>query len=543
MFIPKLIVCLREGYSWKQCSNDVQAGIVVGLVALPLAMAFAIASGLPPERGLFTAVVAGFLISATGGSRVQIGGPTGAFVVIVAGIVAHYGYSGLAVATLMAGVILILMGLGRLGSLVKFIPYPVTTGFTSGIAVVIFSTQVRDFLGLTMPAAPADFVDKWRAYAAAIGSVNPEAIGLASATVLCIALWPKAWRKVPGPIAALVLLTGVATLFNLHVETIGSRFGGIPHALPKPTWPTFSWHEVKLLFPSAITVALLGAIESLLSAVVADGMIGGKHKSNMELVAQGIANIASPLFGGIPATGAIARTATNVNNGGRTPVAGIVHAATLLVILWVASPLAAHIPLTVLSGILMMVCYHMAEWRSFRFHLLGPASDRIVLLSTFLLTIFVDLTVAVEVGIVMAAFLFMKNMAELTQVKEIQQETDQENGDDLRKVAVPTDVVIFSIHGAFFFAAIHKLMEIERTIAKAPRALILDMTDVLHIDSSGLQVLLRMHKDCQARHIRLILAGIQAQPLKVLEQAGQKDAFGQNNIQTHLRGALHQVKV
>lgn len=542
MFVPKLIVCMREGYSWKQFFRDLQAGIVVGLVALPLAMAFAIASGLTPERGLFTAIVAGVLISVLGGSRVQIGGPTGAFVVIVAGIVAQYGYSGLVIATLMAGVILILMGLCRLGSLVKFIPYPVTTGFTSGIAVVIFSSQVRDFLGLTMSAVPADFVEKWRAYAGAIGSVNPGAVAIAAGTVLCIALWPKAWRKVPGPIAALVLLTGAASLFKLPLETIGSRFGGIPHSLPKPTWPTFSWHEVKLLFPSAITVALLGAIESLLSAVVADGMIGGKHKSNMELVAQGIANIASPLFGGMPATGAIARTATNVNNGGRTPIAGIVHAVTLLVILWVASPLAARVPLAVLSGILMMVCYHMAEWRSFQFHLSGPISDRIVLLVTFFLTVFVDLTVAVEAGMIMAAFLFMKNMAELTQVKEVQREIDQENGEDLRDAAVPPDVAIFSIHGAFFFAAVHKLMEVERTIAKTPRALVLDMTDVLHMDSSGLHVLMRMHKECHARHIRLVLAGIHAQPLMVLEQAGQMDTFGQNNIRANLREALREVK-
>lgn len=543
MFVPKLIVCLREGYSRKQFFQDAQAGVVVGMVALPLAMAFAIASGLPPERGLFTAIVAGFLISALGGSRVQIGGPTGAFVVIVAGIVASYGYSGLVVATLMAGVILILMGISRLGYLVKFIPHPVTTGFTSGIAVVIFSSQIRDFLGLSMSSVPADFIDKWRAYAGAMGSLNPAAVAIAAGTVLLIALWPKAWRKVPAPIAALVLLSGAAYVLHFPIETIGSRFGEIPNALPHPIWPEISWGQVKLLFPAAMTIALLGAIESLLSAVVADGMIGGKHKSNLELVAQGIANLASPLFGGMPATGAIARTATNVNNGGRTPIAGIVHALTLMSVLWIASPLAAKVPLAVLSGILVMVCYHMAEWRSFRFHLAGPISDRLVLLATFLLTVFVDLTVAVEVGMVMAAFLFMKNMAELTQVREIQKDIDQENGEDVRDVAVPRDVAIFSIHGAFFFAAVHKLLEVERTIAKTPRALILDMTDVLHMDSSGLHVLMRIHKECEARRIRLILAGVHAQPLMVLEQAEQVTAFGLKNLCANLQDALREVKV
>jgi sulfate permease, SulP family len=541
MFVPKLIVCLREGYSGKQFLADLQAGLVVGLVALPLAMAFAIASGLTPERGLFTAIVAGFLISALGGSRVQIGGPTGAFVVIVAGIVAQHGYAGLTVATLMAGVILIVMGISRLGSLVKFIPYPVTTGFTSGIAMVIFSSQVRDFLGLSLASVPADFVAKWRAYAEVIETTNLRAVAIALGTVACIALWPKRWKKVPGPIVALVGLTAIATVAKLPIETIGSRFGGIPHSLPKPAWPDFSWAQVKLLFPSAMTVALLGAIESLLSAVVADGMIGGKHKSNMELVAQGIANIVSPLFGGIPATGAIARTATNVNNGGRTPVAGMVHTVTLVAILWFASPLAARVPLAVLSGILVMVCYHMSEWRSFRFHLSGPMSDRIVLLITFLLTVFVDLTVAVEAGMIMAAFLFMKNMAELTQVKEIQRDLEDRIGDDLRELKVPSDVAVFSIHGAFFFAAVHKLIEIERAIAKKPRALILDMTDVLHIDSSGLHVLMRLSKECHARSIRLILAGIHAQPLMVLEQADQVEALGLNNIQANLRDALREI--
>jgi SulP family sulfate permease len=543
VFIPKLIVCLREGYTRKQFLMDVQAGVVVGLVALPLAMAFAIASGLPPERGLFTAIVAGFVISALGGSRVQIGGPTGAFIVIVAGIVAQYGYSGLVIATLMAGILLIIMGLSRLGSLVKFIPYPVITGFTTGIAVVIFSSQVRDILGLSLASVPVDFIEKWRVYGQAIGSFNPYALLMSTGTLLCIALWPKSWRKIPGPIAALLLLSGVSVVFRLPVETVGSRFGGIPHTLPLPVWPEFSWGQIKLLFPAAITIALLGAIESLLSAVVADGMIGGRHKSNAELVAQGVANIVSPLFGGMPATGAIARTATNVNNGGRTPVAGLTHAAILLLILWTAGPLAARVPLAVLSGVLIMVCYHMAEWRSFRFHLSGPTSDRMVLLTTFLLTVFVDLTVAVEVGMVLAAFLFMKNMAELTQVRDLQQEMNGEISEHLRDLSVPSDIAIFSIRGAFFFAAAYKLMEIERSLVKTPRAIVLDMTGVLHMDSSGLHVLDRIRKECGSRRIRLVLAGIHEQPLKVLKQAGQLDVFGAGNLRADLRDALRELKV
>ena len=538
MFVPKLIVCLREGYSWKQFRSDLGAGVVVGLVALPLAMAFAIASGLPPERGLYTAVVAGFLISALGGSRVQIGGPTGAFVVIVAGIVAAHGYQGLVVATLMASVILIVMGLSRLGTLVKFIPHPVTTGFTSGIAVVIFSSQIKDIFGLRMSQVPADFIQKWHAYGLASSSINPYAVMITVVTVLCIVLWPKAWRRLPSPIIAMVAVSGLAAYFRWPVETIGSRFGGIPHGLPSPSLPHFSWTEMKVLFPSAITIALLGAIESLLSAVVADGMIGGKHKSNAELVAQGVANLISPLFGGMPATGAIARTATNVNNGGRTPVAGITHALVLLLILLSAGPLAARIPLAVLSGILVMVCYHMAEWRSFRFHMTGPASDRWVLVVTFLLTVFVDLTVAVEVGMVLAAFLFMKNMADLTQVRAVRQEIADGNGEHLRESAVPSDVAIFAIHGAFFFAAVHKLIEVERVIAQAPRALVIDMTDVVHMDSSGLHVLNRIRTDCASRGIRLLLAGIHAQPLFALEQADQMEIFGPQNIKESLQAAL-----
>ncbi len=401
MFVPKSIVCLQT-YSWKQLRGDLAAGIVVGLVALPLAMAFSIACNLPPERGLYTAVVAGFLISALSGSRVAIGGPTGAFIVIVAGIVSKFGYEGLAAATGMAGVILIIMGLARMGTLVKYMPHPVITGFTSGIAVVIFSTQVKDFFGLKMAMVPAEFIPKWAAYGEAFRTLNPYASGIGLFTALCIFLWPRGW-KIPGSVAALVIVTVAANCCQWPVETIDTRFGGIPHGLPAFHFAIPQWARMRELLPSAFTIAVLAAVESLLCAVVADGMIDGHHKSNMELVAQGVANCVSPLFGGIPATGAIARTATNVRNGGRTPIAGMVHAAVLLLILLAAGPLAARIPLAALAGVLIVVCYHMSEWKSFKSILNGATADILVLLMTFLLTVFIDLTVGVGAGLGLAA--------------------------------------------------------------------------------------------------------------------------------------------
>lgn len=538
IFVPKLVIAMR-GYNLRQFRSDAVAGVIVGLVALPLGMAFAIASGLPPERGLYTAIVAGFLISAFGGSRVQIGGPTGAFVVIVGGIVAKHGYDGLVLTTVMAGLILVAMGLGKLGKLVKFIPYPVITGFTSGIAVTIFSGQIKDLLGLQMTEMPLEFVGKWEAYARALPTADAATIALSILTVGLIFFWPKAWRKIPGPVAVLVLVTILAEALRLPVETIGSRFGGIPHGLPNPSLPSISFDKIKLLFPSALTVAALGAIESLMSAVVAEGMIDSRHRSNQELLAQGVANIAAPFFGGMPATGAIARTAANVKNGGRTPIAGMIHAAVLLLILMAAGPLAARIPLAALAGILVVVSYHMSEWHSFRLLLSGPASDKIVLLVTFFLTVFVDLVVAVEVGMVLSAFMFMKNMAELTEVKAVTKETVRGVGENtMRTAPVPANVEIFSIRGAFFFAAAHKLMEVNRILVKKPTALVLDMVDVLHIDASGLHVLERIRKDCQSRSVRFILAGIHAQPYTALDRAGKIEVFGENNIKSDLASAL-----
>jgi SulP family sulfate permease len=536
MFVPKLIVCMREGYSLKQFRQDLGSGIVVGLVALPLAMAFAIASGLPPERGLYTAVVAGFLVSALGGSRVQIGGPTGAFVVIVAGIVATHGYQGLVLATIMAGFILIVMGFSQLGSMIKFIPYPVTTGFTSGIAVVIFTTQVRDLFGLHMASVPADYLLKWKAFAEAANTLNPAATAIGVGTVLLIRWWPKSWQKVPRSLVALIVASAAAAVLKLPVETIGSRFGGIPHSLPAPTLPSWNWAEIKTLFPSATTIALLAAIESLLSAVVADGMIGTRHKSNMELVAQGVANIFSPLFGGIPATGAIARTATNIRVGGRTPVSGIIHAFTLLLILVVAAPLASRIPLAALAGILVVVSYNMSEWRSFRFILFGPRSDIAVLLTTFCLTVFVDLTVAVEVGMVLAALLFMRNMAETTQVTSLSDK--DKNGDHLRKLAIPKDVEVYTVEGSFFFGAAQKVMDVSRQIERPPRALILDLAGVRHLDATGLHVLEKMMKECRQVKTRFMISGIHTQPLAVAERSGFLKRLGDENLQGDLKDAL-----
>jgi len=533
MFVPKSIVCLRD-YSWKQFQSDFTAGVVVALVALPLAMAFSIACGLPPERGLYTAVVAGFLISALSGSRVAIGGPTGAFIVIVAGIVAKFGYEGLALTTAMAGLILIVMGLTRMGTLVKYIPYPVVTGFTSGIAVVILSTQVKDLLGLKMVSVPADFIAKWGAYARALPSFSVDALGIGLFTALVIFFWPRGW-KIPGSILALTLTSLAAAWGHWPVETIGSRFGGIPQGLPHPQLVLQSWDQMKLLIPSAFTVAVLAAIESLLCAVVADEMIGGHHKSNMELVAQGVANCLSPIFGGIPATGAIARTATNVKNGGRTPVAGMTHALVLLVILLAAGPLAARVPLAALAGVLLVVCWHMSEWRSFKFILSGPAADIAVLLTTFLLTVFVNLVMGVGIGVALAALLYLRNVASLRGIPNF---APGEEKDREEKIPVPLDVEVYSLSGSFSFGAAEKLMRVEQSLFKAPRALVLDMTGVFYMDATGLKTVRDIRERCQARGTRLMLAGVQPQPLAVLQKAKKVEKIGPHNFKPTLKKAL-----
>lgn len=545
--VPKLWTTIHEGYSRRQLLADAGAGVIVGVVALPLAIAFAIASGVTPDRGLATAIVAGFLISALGGSRVQIGGPTGAFVVIVYGILQHYGLDGLMVATMMAGGILIIMGVARLGGVIKFIPYPVVLGFTAGIAIIIFSSEVRDLLGLDTGALPADFIGKWHVFLTRAHTANPYAIAVSVVTVAVIAVWPRVSRRIPGPFAALILTTLLAEALGWPVETIGSRFGNITAHLPTPHVPSVPLSTLPSLVQPAITIALLAAVESLLSAVVADGMIGGRHRSNMELVAQGVANIASPIFGGIPATGAIARTATNVKSGGRTPVAGIVHAATLLLITLLFGGLAARIPMATLAGILVVVCWHMGEWRIFFAQRRAPHGDVAVLAVTFLLTIFVDLTVAVEVGIVLAAFLFMRRMAEITNVSAVTAMLrDEDEAADPNAVAsrsLPSGVEVYEISGPFFFGAATAFREAMRSITTRPKFLILRLRGVPAIDATALHALSQVVHQCRDDGTRIILSDVHAQPLTALARSGLLDDLGDENVVGHMDEAIGMARM
>jgi len=543
-WLPKTFVVLR-GLTAAQILNDVQAGIVVGIVAIPLALAFAIASGVPPERGLVTAAVAGFLISLLGGSRVQIGGPTGAFVVIVYGIVQKYGLDGLTICTVLAGILLVAMGLARFGGAIKFIPYPVVTGFTSGIAVIIFSSQVKDLLGLRMGAVPAPFVAKWEALGAHLGTATPAAVGVSAFSLLVLLGWPRVSTRIPAPIVAILVASIGVAAAGLPVETIGTRFGEIHASLPAPSLPRITLERVRELFSPAVTVALLAAIESLLSAVVADGMIGSRHKSNVELVGQGIANVASGLFGGMPATGAIARTATNVKNGGRTPIAGMVHAVTVLLVLIFLGQWARYIPMATLAAILAVVAYHMSEWRSFAHLFKTPKSDVAVLLTTFLLTVLIDLTVAVQVGVVLAAFLFIKRMADVTNVGAVTQElTDAPDGtmagdaDGVARRRVPAGVEVYEVNGPFFFGAADKIKDVLHFVAKKPRVFVLRMRNVPAIDASGIRVLDDLFQSFRHQGIRFVIAGIHAQPLVALDRAGKLDEYGRENIVATLDEAL-----
>ena len=544
MLKPKLFSCLKK-YDKATLSADLFAGVTVGVVALPLAMAFAIASGVPPERGLFTVIVAGFLISLLGGSRVQIGGPTGAFVVLVSTIMAQHGYEGLVYATIMAGIFLIIMGLGRMGSLIKFIPFPVTTGFTTGIAVVIFSTQIKDLLGLRMPSPPAEFVDKWEAYFHHLGSINPSAAGLSLLTIAVILVVRRIQPRLPSMLFGMVAATLLAHFLHLDVETIGSRFGDLPRMLPSPSFPTFDLVKIKALISPAFTVALLAAIESLLSATVADGMIGGRHRSNMELVAQGVANIGSGIFGGIPATGAIARTATNVKSGGRTPVAGMVHAVVLGLLLLFLAPLAKLIPLAALAGILVVVSYNMSELHHFIALMKAPKSDVSVLLLTFLLTVFIDLTVAVQVGLVLAAVLFIRRMSEISNVEAVTRELGDDrdtNGridlDATARHAIPDGVEVYEVMGPFFFGAADKFKEVMRGLVRPSPVVILRMREVPAIDATGLHVLREFLDTCRRKSRTLILSGIGAQPRIALRKSGLWSEVGAQNILSNFDEAL-----
>lgn len=537
---PKLFTTLRT-YDRSQFAQDLIAGVIVGVVAIPLALAFGIASGVTPAEGLYAAVVGGLIISLLGGSRVQIGGPTGAFVVIIYGIVHQYGREALTVCTIMAGVILIVMGLFRMGNLIKWIPYPVTTGFTSGIAVIIFSSQIKDLLGLRMGAVPPEFVEKWGAYLSALPTADPSTIALSVSTLAVLLFLPRLTKRIPSPFAALVFATSAAAAFALPVETIGSRFGALPAGLPMPRLPSIDFKTAAELVRPATVVALLAAIESLLSAVVADGMIGSRHRSSMELVAQGAANILSPLFGGIPVTGAIARTATNIKSGGRTPVAGVVHALVLVCVLLFAGPLVARIPLCALAAVLVIVAYNMSEWRSFVFLLKSPRSDVAVLLATFGLTVLVDLTVAVEVGMVLSAFLFMRRMADMTTVgAAVSDRADEEAGGAGEQLSppVPKGVEVYRVSGALFFGAADKLGEVLTHISDPPKVFILRLGDVPVMDATGMHALRDFQARCRRRGTSLLLCGLQKQPLRVLKAAEVLSEFDAWTEKDDLAAAL-----
>ena len=541
-WMPRSLECLR-GYTGKQLYHDLVAGLTVGLVALPMAMAFAIASGVPPQAGLYTAVVAGFLISALGGSRVQIGGPTGAFVVIVAGIVAKFGLSGLALVGLMAGVGLVVMGLTGLGTAVKFIPRAVTIGFTNGIAVLIASTQIKDFFGLTTPKVPSEFLQRMSVLFHAAHTVRWQSLLVGAGSLAVIVLWPKVTKRVPGSILALLLATAATAVFHLPIETIGTRFGGIPTGMPHLTLPPLHGEHILPLLPSALTVAMLAAVESLLSAVVADGMSGDQHNSNMELVAQGIANIASPLFGGIPATGAIARTATNIRSGAKTPIAGMVHALTLLAILLVAAPLAKFVPLAALSAVLFVVSYNMSEWREVRIVVRLSKTAVAVWLTTFVLTVVADLTVAVGVGMALAALLYIYRIAETTTVEPVTPEYLEDGQVHiLQDKQIPAGVTILRIHGPFLFGCTDKLDEATRNISKFGSVVILRLRNMTALDATGLYALEQLHKRLQKAGKTLLLCGAREQPALLISRSNLPKHLGEQNILPHIEAALARAR-
>lgn len=542
---PKLFTTLK-GYSKKQFTSDLTAGIIVGIVALPLAIAFGIASGVTPEKGLITAIIAGFIISFLGGSKVQIGGPTGAFIIIVYGIVQQYGMNGLILATVMAGVILVIMGFARFGSIIKFIPHPVVIGFTSGIALIIFSSQINDFLGLNIGTVPSEFFQKWVIYSQNLFSINYWSLLIGTISLITILIFPKITHKIPGSIVAIIISTLLVQIFHLPVETIGSRFGEIPSSIPSPTLPHFDLEVIRNLISPATTIALLAAIESLLSAVVADGMIGGRHRSNMELVAQGAANIVTPLFGGIPATGAIARTATNIKNGGRTPVAGIIHAIVLLLIMLFFGTWAKLIPMATLAAILIVVAYNMSEWRSFVEVFKYPKSDLAVLLTTFFLTIIFDLTIAIQIGMILAVFLFMRRMAMVTNVgiitKELKDVDEVVDINSIQNKKVPDGVEVFEINGPFFFGAVSKFRDTVRIIENPPKIIIIRMRDVPAIDSTGIHALEQLLKDTKKHGTHLVLSGVHTQPLIALAQADFIEKIGEENVHGNIDDALDRTR-
>lgn len=546
-FQPKLFELFRN-YSKTDFSTDLMAGIIVGIVALPLAIAFGIASGVTPEKGIITAIVAGFIISLLGGSKVQIGGPTGAFIVIIYGIIQEYGIEGLTVATLMAGILLVLMGVFKLGAVIKFIPYPIIVGFTSGIAVTIFTTQIADVFGLNFDGekVPGDFIGKWLVYARHFDTVNWWNALVSFASIFIIAITPKFSKKIPGSLVAIIVVTLAVYLMKAYggitsIDTIGDRFS-IQAQLPEAVVPALDWEAVKNLFPVAVTIAVLGAIESLLSATVADGVIGDRHHSNTELIAQGIANIVSPIFGGIPATGAIARTMTNINNGGRSPIAGIVHAGVLLLILLFLMPLAQYIPMACLAGVLVIVSYNMSGWRTFLALMKNPKSDVTVLLITFFLTVIFDLTIAIEVGLLIACVLFMKRVMETTEISVIRDEIDPNKESDLEvheeHLTLPKGVEVYEINGPYFFGIATKFEEIMSQLGDRPKIRIIRMRKVPFIDSTGIHNLTNLCVMSQKENIHIILSGVNDKVHKVLERSGFYELLGEDNICSNINEAV-----
>nr|WP_321486316.1 SulP family inorganic anion transporter [uncultured Draconibacterium sp.] len=538
IFKPKLFTILKNGISKKQITSDVLAGVVVGIVALPLAIAFAVASGVSPEKGLITAVVAGFLISFLGGSRVQIGGPTGAFIVIVYGIVQQYGVNGLIISTVLAGVILIIFGLLKLGTLLKFIPHPLIVGFTSGIALVIFSTQIKDALGLTITDLPSGFLGKWHVYISNLNSVNVAALLVTLATIAITIISGKFVKKIPGSFIAIILITLVVQLFKIPVATIETYFGEISNTIHF-TIPQIRLNDLQNYLEPALTIALLGGIESLLSAVVADGMISGKHRSNTELIAQGIANVVAPFFGGIPATGAIARTATNIKNGGRTPIAGIAHAVTLLLIMLFLGKWAKLIPMSCLAGILIIVAYNMSEWRSFASILKGSVFDIIVLLTTFILTVLVDLTIAIEVGVVLSAILFMKRMSDISE-KRINNIVDTDLIEDYSQL--PKGVSVYEISGPLFFASARRYSEVIQEIGESCNTLILRMRHVSFVDETGMKNLQSSLNILQKKGVKVILSGVSSQLKTDLEKRLSPKVIDYIKLEDSFEKALDHAK-
>ena len=549
-FKPRLLTSLKN-YNKKTLTADIMAGIIVGIVALPLAIAFGIASGVTPEKGIITAIVAGFIVSAFGGSRVQIGGPTGAFIIIIYGIIQQYGFQGLTIATLMAGFFLILFGLLRLGTIIKYIPYPIIVGFTSGIAVTIFTTQIKDLFGLQLASVPSDFVEKWIVYARNSDSADLWSSIVGIVSVIIIAITPRFSKKIPGSLIAIILMTVLALILKNYcgvtsIETIGDRFT-INAQLPEAQLPGLNWETIKSLVSPALTIAILGAIESLLSATVADGVIGDHHDSNTELIGQGLANLATPLFGGIPATGAIARTMTNINNGGKTPVAGIIHAIVLVLIFLFLMPLAKYIPMACLAGVLVVVSYGMCGWRSFIALMKNPKSDVTVLLITFFLTIIFDLTIAIEVGLIIACLLFMKRMSETTDVKVIMDEIDPNDESDIKlenneHLIIPNGVEVYEINGPYFFGAGNRFEEIMASFGDRPKVRIIRMRKVPFVDSTGIHNLTNLCIMSQKEGIHIVLSGVNPKVHAVLARSGFYELIGEENICSHINIALEKAK-